>query len=46
MSAGDVLDVKISLVSTNSRDFLRACLLSVPAAGDGLERGVTVVDNA
>jgi GT2 family glycosyltransferase len=40
------LDVQISLVSTNSRDLLRNCLVSLPAACDCLVWKAAVVDNA
>jgi N-acetylglucosaminyl-diphospho-decaprenol L-rhamnosyltransferase len=40
------LDVEVSLVNTNNRDLLRACLASLPAAAGGLNWHATVVDNA
>lgn len=43
--AADVLDVEISLVNTNNRALLRACLRSLPEACAGLGWHVTVVDN-
>ena len=39
-------DVEISLVSTDNRELLEACLRSLPAACEGLDWHVTVVDNA
>ena len=39
-------DVEISLVNTDNRELLRACLASLPAACEGLEWHATVVDNA
>jgi N-acetylglucosaminyl-diphospho-decaprenol L-rhamnosyltransferase len=41
-----VLDVEISLVSTDNRELLEACMRSLPAACGGLAWHVTVVDNA
>jgi GT2 family glycosyltransferase len=41
-----LLDLEISLVNTNNRELLRACLHSLPAACEGLRWHVTVVDNA
>jgi GT2 family glycosyltransferase len=41
-----VLDLEISLVSTDNRELLEACLRSLPAACDGFDWHVTVVDNA
>jgi GT2 family glycosyltransferase len=41
-----VLDVEISLVSTDNRELLEACMRSLPAACEGLAWHVTVVDNA
>ena len=43
--AADVLDVEISLVNTNNRELLKACLASLPKACEGLRWHVTVVDN-
>jgi GT2 family glycosyltransferase len=45
---GDVapLDVEVSLVNTNNRDLLRACLASLPDAAGALAWHATVVDNA
>jgi N-acetylglucosaminyl-diphospho-decaprenol L-rhamnosyltransferase len=40
-----VSDVEISLVNTNNRELLRACLRSLPAACEELDWHVTVVDN-
>jgi GT2 family glycosyltransferase len=40
------LDVEVSLVNTNNRDLLRACLASLPEAAGALTWHVTVVDNA
>jgi GT2 family glycosyltransferase len=40
------LDVEISLVNTNNRDLLRACLGSLPEAAGALTWHATVVDNA
>ncbi|MGZ4418094.1 MAG: glycosyltransferase family 2 protein [Gaiellaceae bacterium] len=40
------LDVEVSLVNTNNREFLRACLASLPAAAGALTWHATVVDNA
>jgi GT2 family glycosyltransferase len=40
------LDVEVSLVNTNNRDLLRACLASLPAAAGALTWHATVVDNA
>jgi GT2 family glycosyltransferase len=39
-------DVEISIVNTNSRELLRACLASLPAACAGISWRATVVDNA
>jgi GT2 family glycosyltransferase len=39
-------DIEISLVSTDNRELLEACLRSLPAACEGLAWHVTVVDNA
>ena len=41
-----IVDVEISLVSTNNRELLRTCLRSLPAAAEGLRWHVTVIDNA
>jgi N-acetylglucosaminyl-diphospho-decaprenol L-rhamnosyltransferase len=46
VKAGRNLDVEISLVNTNSRELLRACLESLSAACAGLSWRATVVDNA
>jgi N-acetylglucosaminyl-diphospho-decaprenol L-rhamnosyltransferase len=43
--AADVQDVEISLVNTNNRALLQACLASLPEACAGLRWHVTVVDN-
>lgn len=43
--AADVLEVEISLVNTNNRALLNACLASLPEACAGLNWHVTVVDN-
>ena len=43
--AADALDVEISLVNTNNRALLQACLASLPEACAGLRWHVTVVDN-
>jgi GT2 family glycosyltransferase len=43
--AADALDVEISLVNTNNRPLLQACLASLPEACAGLSWHVTVVDN-
>jgi N-acetylglucosaminyl-diphospho-decaprenol L-rhamnosyltransferase len=40
------LDVGVSLVNTNNRDLLRACLASLPEAAGALTWHATVVDNA
>jgi GT2 family glycosyltransferase len=40
------LDVEVSLVNTNNRDLLRACLGSLPEAAGALRWHATVVDNA
>jgi N-acetylglucosaminyl-diphospho-decaprenol L-rhamnosyltransferase len=40
------LDVEVSLVNTNNRDLLRACLASLPEAAGALSWHATVVDNA
>src|SRR5512133_586217 len=40
------LDVEVSLVNTNNRDLLRACLASLPEAAGALAWHATVVDNA
>jgi GT2 family glycosyltransferase len=40
------LDVEISIANTNSRELLRGCLESLPAACAGLSWRATVVDNA
>jgi N-acetylglucosaminyl-diphospho-decaprenol L-rhamnosyltransferase len=40
------LDVEVSLVNTNNRDLLRACLASLPEAARALTWHATVVDNA
>jgi N-acetylglucosaminyl-diphospho-decaprenol L-rhamnosyltransferase len=40
------LDVEVSLVNTNNRDLLRACLASLPEAAGALTWHATVVDNA
>jgi GT2 family glycosyltransferase len=40
------LDVEVSLVNTNNRDLLCACLASLPAAAGALTWHATVVDNA
>jgi len=45
-SEGPPLDVEVSLVNTNNRDLLRACLASLPAAAGALRWQATVVDNA
>lgn len=44
--APDLLDVEISLVNTENRELLRACLQSLPEACTGLRWRATVVDNA
>jgi GT2 family glycosyltransferase len=44
--AEQLLDVEISIVNTNSRELLRGCLESLPAACDDLRWRATVVDNA
>src|ERR1700716_785682 len=41
----EVLEVEISLVNTNNRALLNACLASLPEACAGLNWHVTVVDN-
>jgi N-acetylglucosaminyl-diphospho-decaprenol L-rhamnosyltransferase len=46
LPASGGLDVEISLVNTNNRDLLRACLASLPEACSGLDWHATVVDNA
>jgi GT2 family glycosyltransferase len=43
--AADLLDVEISLVNTNNRALLQACLASLWEACGGLNWHVTVVDN-
>src|ERR1700737_1865242 len=43
--AADVLEGEISLVNTNNRALLNACLASLPEACAGLNWHVTVVDN-
>jgi len=43
---GGPVDVDISLVSTDNRDLLEACLRSLPAACEGLAWRACVVDNA
>jgi len=40
------MDLSIVIVSWNTRDLLRGCLASLPAATAGLETEVVVVDNA
>jgi GT2 family glycosyltransferase len=40
------LDVEVSLVNTDNRDLLRACLASLPEAAGALSWNATVVDNA
>jgi GT2 family glycosyltransferase len=40
------LDVEVSLVNTNNRDLLRACLASLPEAAGAVSWHATVVDNA
>ncbi|HEY8775578.1 MAG TPA: glycosyltransferase family 2 protein [Gaiellaceae bacterium] len=40
------LDVEVSLVNTNNRELLRACLASLPEAAGTLTWHATVVDNA
>lgn len=40
------LDVEISIANTNSRELLRGCLESLPAACDDLLWHATVIDNA
>src|SRR5438105_11672953 len=40
------VDVHVSLVSTDNRELLRRCLASLPAACEGLDWAVTVIDNA
>jgi GT2 family glycosyltransferase len=40
------LDVELSIVNTNNRDLLRACLASIAGACEGLRWHATVVDNA
>jgi N-acetylglucosaminyl-diphospho-decaprenol L-rhamnosyltransferase len=40
------LDVEVSLVNTNNRDLLRACLESLPEAAGALTWHATVIDNA
>lgn len=43
--AADLIDVEISVVNTNNRALLKACLASLPEACAGLNWHVTVVDN-
>ena len=43
--AADLLDVEISLVNTNNRALLQACLASLREACVGLNWHVTAVDN-
>ena len=40
------MDLSIIIVSWNTRELLRGCLASLPAATAGLEVEVIVVDNA
>ena len=42
----DPVDVHVSLVNTNNRELLRACLETLPDACAGLDWRVTVFDNA
>jgi GT2 family glycosyltransferase len=46
MTVAATTDVVISVVNTNSREYLRECLASLPAACEGLTWTATVVDNA
>ena len=46
MNAASSPAVAISLVNTNSREYLRQCLTSLPDACQDLDWAVTVVDNA
>ena len=39
-------DVRVGIVAWNSAECLRACLEALPAALDGLDAEVVVVDNA
>jgi N-acetylglucosaminyl-diphospho-decaprenol L-rhamnosyltransferase len=46
MDAETLLDVELSIASTNNRELLSLCLGSLPAACDGLDWRATVIDNA
>ena len=46
ISAGEQLDVSVLLVSFNTRDLLRECLLNLQREADGVAYETIVVDNA
>ena len=46
MDSSNPIDLSIIIVSWNTRDMLRDCLASLPAATEGLTSEILVVDNA